>query len=135
MIETADIIKYGMIAVGVFIMFLSFWYHSVRKLTINLAVVWEILSVILIATGISPVRSSWTYHVSKGTGLVLFFVGTLCLWGGFQFSLLVSRLAMKNQELAMQVSLLIRENEKIAKRLEELEDRMREYEEKASVRD
>ena len=53
----------------------------------------------------------------------------------FRSSLLVSRLAMKNQELAMQVSLLIQENEEIAKQLEELEGRMREYEEKTSVRD
>lgn len=131
----ADIIKYVMVAAGVFIMVFSFWYHSVRKLTVNLAVIWEIFSVILIVTGVIPVLSSWIYHISTGTGLVLLFVGIVCIWGGFQFSLLVSRLAMKNQELAMQVSLLIKENEKIAEQLKDLEDRMRAYEEKASVRD
>ncbi len=129
MIGTADIIKCGMIAAGIFIMISSFWFHSVRKLTVNLAVVWEILGVILLATGIFPVFSSWTYHISTGTGLALFFVGVACLWGGFQFSLLVSRLAMKNQELAMQISLLIQENEKMMWQLDELEDRMRKNEE------
>ncbi len=106
-----------------------------RKLTVNLAVVWEILSVILIAIGIFPKLSSWAYHLSSGTGMVLFFIGAVCLWGGFQFSLLVSHLAMKNRELAMQVSLLIQENEKLEEQFEELEDRMKEYEEKASVCD
>jgi len=129
MMGMAAIIKYGMIATGIFIIISSFWFHSVRKLTVNLAVVWEILGVILIATGIFPVFSSWTYRVSTGTGLALFFVGAACLWGGFQFSLLVSRLAMKNQELAMQISLLIQENEKMMRLLEELEDRMRKNEE------
>jgi len=129
MIGTADIIKYGMIVAGIFIIISSFWFHSIRKLTVNLAVVWEILGVILIATGIIPILSSWTYRISTGTGLALFFVGAACLWGGFQFSLLVSRLAMKNQELAMQISLLVQENEKIMRLLGELEDSMREYEE------
>ncbi len=129
-IGTADIIRYGMITAGIFIMVSGLWYHSVRKLIIDLAVVWEILSVILIAAGIFPILSSWTYHISTGTGLVLFFVGAACLWGGFQFSLQISRLVMKNQELAMQVSLLIRENEEIIWQLKELEDRIGEYKEK-----
>lgn len=119
---------------GIFIMFSSFWYHSVRKLTVNLAVVWEILSVILIVTGALPVLSSWTYHLSTGTGVVMFFLGAVCLWGGFQFSILVSHLAMKNRELAMQVSLLMQEDAEMTKRLEALEEQVREYEEKASVR-
>lgn len=131
----ADIIKYGMIGAGIFIITFSFWYHSVRKLTVNLAVVWGILSVILIMAGVFPVLSSWRHHISTGTGVVLCFMGAICLWGGFQFSLLVSHLTMKNRELAMQVSLLIQENEKIQEQLEELGDRMGEYEEKTSVRD
>ncbi len=135
MIGTAVVVKCGIIAVGIFVMLSSFWYHSVRRLTVNLAVVWEILGALLIAIGIFPVFSSWTHHISQGTGLVLFFVGGICLWGSFQFSLLLSRLTMKNQELAMQVSLLIRENEEIMRQLEEQTDRMEKYEEKASVRD
>lgn len=135
MIGTSDIIKYGIIAVGAFVMFSSFWYHSVRKLTVNLAVVWEILGVILIAIGSIPILSSWTHLISLGTGVGLFTVGAVCVWGGFQFSLLVSRLAMKNQELAIQVSLLNQENKKLIQQLEELTDRMGEYEKKAAVRD
>lgn len=129
MIGIADIVKYGMITAGIFIMVSSFWNHSFRKLTVNLAVVWEIFGVILVATGIFPVLSTWAHHISRGTGMALFIVGAVCLWGGFQFSLLLSRLAIKNQELAMQVSLLLQENEKIMQQLEEQADRMREYEE------
>lgn len=135
MIGTADIIKYGMIAAGVFIMISSFLYHSYRKLTVNLAVVWEIFGVILIAAGGFPVLSSWVHRISKGTGLALFFIGGLCLWGGFQISVLLSGLMMKNHELAMQVSILLQENESIMQQLNEQADRMREYEEKASVCD
>lgn len=132
---TSEIIKYGITAAGIFVMGASFWYHSVRKMTINLAVIWEILGVILVVIGSVPVFSSWTHLISIGTGLGLFIVGAVCLWGGFQFSLLASRLAMKNQELAIQVSLLIQENEKLMQQLEELADRMGEYEEKTAIRD
>ena len=135
MVGTADIIKYGMIAAGVFVMVSSFWHHSCRKLTVNLAVVWEIFGAILIATGVFPVLSTWAHHISRGTGMALFIVGAVCLWGGFQFSLLLSGLAMKNHELAMQVSLLLQENERIMRQLEEKADGMRENEEKDSVRD
>ena len=135
MIGTSEIIKYGIITVGILVMFSSFWYHSVKKMTVKLAVVWEILGAILIAIGSVPVLSSWTHLISMGTGLGLFIVGAVCLWGGFQFSLLVSRLAMKNQELAIQVSLLIQENEKLIQQFEELTDRIRKYEEKAAIRD
>ncbi len=135
MIGTSEIIKYGIITVGILVMFSSFWYHSVKKMTVNLAVVWEILGAILIAIGSVPVLSSWTHLISMGTGLGLFIVGAVCLWGGFQFSLLVSRLAMKNQELAIQVSLLIQENEKLIQQFEELTDRIRKYQEKAAIRD
>lgn len=135
MIGIADIVKYGMIATGVFVMVFSFLKHSFRKLTVNLAVVWEIFGAILILIGIFPVLSTWVHHISKGTGMALLIVGAACLWGGFQFSVLLSSLSMKNQELAMQVSLLLHENEEIMQRLEEQADRMREYEEKAVVRD
>ena len=135
MVGTADIIKYGMIAAGVFVMVSSFWHHSCRKLTVNLAVVWEIFGAILIATGVFPVLSTWAHHISRGTGMALFIVGAVCLWGGFQFSLLLSRRAMKNHELAMRVSLLLQENERIMRQLEEKADGMRENEEKTFVRD
>lgn len=135
MIGTVDIVKYGMFAAGVFIMISSFLYHSYRKLTVNLAVVWEIIGVILIVAGVFPVLSSWTRLISKGIGLALFFLGAVCLWGGFQLSILLSCLMMKNHELAMQVSILLQENESIMQQLKEQADRMREYEEKTSVRD
>ncbi len=129
MIGTTEIIRYGMIAAGVFIMLSSLWYHSVRKLTVNFAIAWEILSIILIAAGIFQMLSSWACRLSTGTGAGIVFLGAVCLWGGFQFSILVSHLAMKNRELAMQVSLLMQEDAKMAEQLQALEDRMREYEE------
>lgn len=117
---TAGIVRYGMIGVGILTIFATFWFHSIKKMSVNFAVVWELLGGILIVIGAVPVLSAWTRLISAGTGLALFVLGTVCFLGGFQFSLLVSQLTMKNQELAMQVSLLNQENERILYELEEL---------------
>ena len=129
------IIRAGVFLAGAILMISSFWMNAYKKITVNFAVIWEILGLMLVLVGIVPVFSQWSRLVSSGTGLAFFCVGSVFLFEEVRTSVLLSQLMMKNRELAMQVSLLIRENEKIAKRLEELEDRMREYEEKASVRD
>ncbi len=121
--ETAYLVKYGMIVVGIVIILAGFWFHSIKKMTVNFSVVWEFLGVILIIIGSVPVLSAWTRLISAGTGFALFCLGTICLMGGFQFSLLVSQLTMKNQELAIQVSLLNQENERILFELEEIHKR------------
>ena len=98
-------------------MVFTFLLHSVKKLTVNLAVAWEAIGIGLILVGSVPLFSSWCYLLSRGTMIAMFLVGGLTIWGGFELSILISSLAMKNRELAMQVSLLNQENERI---LEEL---------------
>ena len=109
----AFLAKIGLIMTGVIVMLL----HSAKKLTVNLAVAWEAIGIGLILVGTVPFFSSWCYLLARGTMIAMFLVGGLTIWGGFELSILISSLAMKNQELAMQVSLLNQENERI---LEEL---------------
>ena len=107
----AFLAKIGLIMTGVIVMVLTFLLHSAKKLTVNLAVAWEAIGIGLILVGTVP------YLLARGTMIAMFLVGGLTIWGGFELSILISSLAMKNQELAMQVSLLNQENERI---LEEL---------------
>lgn len=113
----AFLAKIGLIMTGVIVMVFTFLLHSVKKLTVNLAVAWEAIGIGLIFVGAVPLFSSWCYLLARGTMIAMFLVGGLTIWGGFELSILISSLAMKNQELAMQVSLLNQENERI---LEEL---------------
>lgn len=112
----AFLAKIGLIMTGVIVMVLTFLLHSAKKLTVNLAVAWEAIGIGLILVGTVPFFSSWCYLLARGTMIAMFLVGGLTIWGGFELSILISSLAMKNQE-AMQVSLLNQENERI---LEEL---------------
>ena len=122
MLSTAVIMKTGLIIVGVMIMIMSFVFHAKRKLTVNLAVVWEFLGFALILIGAVPVFSSWCHLLAKGTVIAMFVVGALALWGSYILCILISNLSMKNQELAMQVSLLNQENELMLKEIEKLKE-------------
>lgn len=122
MLSTAVIMKIGLIIVGVMIMIMSFVFHAKRKLTVNLAVVWEFLGFALILIGAIPVFSSWCHLLAKGTVIAMFVIGALALWGSYILCILISNLSMKNQELAMQVSLLNQENELMLKEIEKLKE-------------
>lgn len=122
MLSTAVIMKIGLIIVGVMIMIMSFVFHAKRKLTVNLAVVWEFLGFALILIGAVPVFSSWCHLLAKGTVIAMFVIGALALWGSYILCILLSNLSMKNQELAVQVSLLNQENELMLKEIEKLKE-------------
>ena len=81
---------------------------------------WEFLGVAAILTGAVPAFSGWCHLLARGTAIAMFVIGILVVWGEYQLCILISALSMKNQELAMQVSLLNQENEKILKELEKI---------------
>ena len=57
------------------------------------------------------------------------------VWSMWFISTQVSLLMRKNQELAMQISLLNQDNETILKQLEELQEKLEKDDEKNTVRD
>lgn len=64
--------------------------------------------------------SSWCYLIGEGTVVAMFLVGAVAVWSGYELSVQISSLSLKTQELAMQVSLLNQENERMLKALSEL---------------
>ena len=101
-------------------MAVTFVLHDEKELTINLAVTWELLGLAAILSGAVPKFSGWSSRLSLGSLAVLLLTGFLVVWGMYQMTIQISSLLMKNQELAMQVSLLNQENERIIKELERL---------------
>lgn len=116
----ALITKLVLIITGVIIMTVTFILHAKKKLTVDLSVAWEGIGFALILIGVVPVFSSWCELLGRGTMIAMFLVGALAIWGLFEVSILISRLTMKVRELAMQVSLLNQENERMLQELSEL---------------
>ena len=118
--STAAIVKFSVILVGIGIMAITFVLHAEKKLTVNLAVTWELLGIAAILSGAVPKFSGWSSRLSLGSLVVLLITAFLVLWGVYQMTIQISSLIMKNQELAIQVSHLNQENERILQELEKL---------------
>ena len=116
----AAIVRIGISTTGFLIMGLTFYLHAVKKLTVNLAVAWEGIGIGLVLVGAIPVLASWCYLIGEGTVVAMFLVGAVAVWSGYELSVQISSLSLKTQELAMQVSLLNQENERMLKALSEL---------------
>lgn len=117
----ADTVRIGLIVEGVCIIVGIFWLHTIKRMAVDLAVVWEFLGGLLLLAGLVPALSSWLGNLQTEAILALFVMEIVCIAGGIEFSLLLSQLIMKSQELAVQVSLLNFENEKVLAELKEIE--------------
>ena len=107
--EAGSIIRIAMTTAGIAVMLCSFWFLSVKKMTADFAVIWEILGVLLLMIGAVPGLSGWTLNLfARGEQLVI-CIGAAGVFFCYLFSLLISRLSMKNHGLAIEVSMLLQE--------------------------
>lgn len=107
--STAAIVKACVILMGIGIMIVTFVLHAKKKLTVNLAVTWELLGIAAILSGAVPRFSGWSSRIGLGSLVVLLITALLVLWGVYQMTIQISSLLMKNQE-----------NERILRELEKL---------------
>lgn len=121
------IIRILMVGTGILFLVLAFWAYTRQKLNDSMALIWAFVSIALVITG---AVSAVSKHLNESLLIFMFIICLLLLFLLFKVSKAVSVLSMKNQELAMQVSLLNQENERILHKLGILTD-----EKKDSVRD
>ena len=103
-----------MVATGIVFLLWDFYSYAKQKLNESMGMIWGFVSLALIITGAVPALSG---EVSEWLLICLFIICLLLLFLLFKVTKAVSVLTMKNQELAMQVSLLNQENEKILHQL------------------
>lgn len=118
--EMAIVLKIVLTAAGIVFLVLSFRAYARQNLTDSMGLGWGIFSILLVIGGSIIRKTDFSGAVSLRlcmlvTLLFLFLIGIL-----FGISVSVSRLRMKNQELAMQVSLLNQENERILHKLKKI---------------
>ena len=128
--EVGDILRLFVIVSGVFMVVRAILSLAKRKMTEPLCLEWVFLSALMILSGaLLNASQMMRYVCSRGLFLTIIIVSGV-LWGLWFISTQVSILKRKDQELAMQDSLLNQENERILHRLGILTD-----EKKDSVRD
>jgi hypothetical protein len=105
---------------GLVFLFLDYYNFSRRRIVANIGVGWGFFSLQLVMVGAFPGLSAWAEIIAPTTFFGLYVLGVVALVGTLLLSISVSKLIMRNQELAMQVSLLNQENERILNVLGEL---------------
>ena len=102
-----------LVIIGCVLMWCTIRSLAKKVLTEPLSLFWGAISILFILAGILLTPSGWSNYIST-KGLVLILLGVICALAGLFFlSVQISYLVRKNQELAMQISLLNQEHEKL----------------------
>ena len=115
-----DVLRLFVIVAGAYMFLKAILSLAKRKMTEPFCLAWAVLSALMIFSGILLNPSQLDGYIStRGLSLIIIIVSGI-LWGLWFISTQVSILKRKNQELAMQISLLNNDCEKILRELEKL---------------
>lgn len=115
-----DVLRLFVIVAGAYMFLKAILSLAKRKMTEPFCLAWAVLSALMILSGILLNPSQLDGYIStRGLILIIIIVSGI-LWGLWFISTLVSILKRRNQELAMQISLVNNDCEKILRELEKL---------------
>ena len=115
-----DVLRLFVIVAGAYMFLKAILSLAKRKMTEPFCLAWAVLSALMIFSGILLNPSQLDGYIStRGLILIIIIVSGI-LWGLWFISTQVSNMKRKNQELAMQISLLNNDCEKILRELEKL---------------
>ncbi|MBQ8038535.1 MAG: DUF2304 domain-containing protein [Lachnospiraceae bacterium] len=127
-----DILRIFMVIVGVVLLWTTISSLAKRKMTETVCLVWGLVSVVCVLSGILLRPYSISEYISMTGLFLIMIIGIAVLYGAFFISTKLSELARKNHELAVQVSLLNHENRMMIEKLELMEEKLKD---KAQVED
>ena len=115
-----DVLRLFVIVAGAYMFLKAILSLAKRKMTEPFCLAWAVLSALMIFSGILLNPSQLDGYIStRGLILIIIIVSGI-LWGLWFISTQVSSLKRRNQELAMQISLLNHDCEKMLRELEKL---------------
>ena len=119
-----DLLTIFLIMMGICLLVMAILSLAKRKMTEPFCLSWAIVSVLLVICGILIEPSELERYVSLRILILIFLITIGVVWTLWFISTQLSILMRKNQELAMQISLLNQDSERMLKKLEELEKRI-----------
>lgn len=120
-----DVLRIIIFFTGVLLFAITLSSLARRKMTESFCLTWGLVSIMIILAGVLLKPYGISEMISI-TGLLLIIIVSYCLiFGAFYITAKVSELTRKNQELAIQVSLLNQETVKLQEMLAELENKVK----------
>lgn len=122
--DIGNLLKAFIIILGVVLLMKAVFSLAKRKMTEPFCLVWAILSSLMIIAGLLLQPYQLDHYVSKRVLILILLMVLSAVWGLWFISTQVSILMRRNQELAMQLSLLNQDSEKLMKELKEIKEAM-----------
>ena len=116
---SGDILRLFVIAAGAYMLVKAVLSLAKRKMTEPFCLAWVLLS-LMILSGVLLNPSQLDRYISTRGLILIIIVVSGILWGLWFISTQISLLKRWNQEMAMQISLLNNDCEKILKELEKM---------------
>ncbi len=108
------------VVIGCFLMVMNFVTYVRKDLTEKFTWLWTLIAVVMILSGLIPGLYDWSYTVDSRGYVAFGIIMFIMLIFTFIITKEIARLKKMNKELAIHVSLLNQENERILARLEEM---------------
>lgn len=124
--ETGNLLKIFIIILGAWLLVMAVLSLAKRKMTDQFCLAWAILAGLMILVGILLQPSQLDRYISTRVFVLILLMVIGVVWGMWFISTQVSILMRKNQELAMQLSLLNQDSEKVQKELKEIRKMLKE---------
>ncbi len=117
------VLRIIMVVAGCLFLILNFITYVKKNLTEKFTWMWTIFCIVMILSGIVPGLNSWSFKFNSWGYMALCIILVLIVQFIFIITKEIANLKKRNKELAMHVSLLNQENERILAELEKLTGR------------
>ena len=114
------VLRIIMVVAGCLFLILNFITYVKKNLTEKFTWMWTIFCIVMILSGIVPGLNSWSFKFNSWGYMALCIILVLIVQFIFIITKEIANLKKRNKELAMHVSLLNQENERILAELEKL---------------
>lgn len=116
--ETTEMLQLLVIIGGIVLFVITFLSYAKRKMTEEIGLLWIFLSILMMVIGAIPNSFALLGQIRRSVAFVLFGAACFLLLMLWYLSIVISQLLRQNQELAIQVTLLLHDNERILSALE-----------------
>ena len=121
---SGDLLTIFLIVLGICLFEMAILSLAKRKMTEPFCLAWACVSVLLVICGILIEPSELERYISLRVLILILLITIGVGWILWFISTQISILRRRNQEIAMQISLLNQDSERMMKKLEDLEKRM-----------
>lgn len=115
--ETTELLQILVVIGGIVFLVITFLEYAKRRMTEEIGLLWSLFSILMVIIGVIPNSLVWVGQIRRSVAVVLFGFAFFFLLMLLYLSIVISQLLRRNQELAIQVSLLNQENEEILSRM------------------